>query len=271
MRKKQAAILLAAAMFIFALSGCGCEHEVVFDEGYPATCTEDGLTDGEHCALCGKVLKKQEVIKSPGHVEERLPEVEPTCTEPGLTSGKVCSVCGEILVPQEQTAEPLGHDFENGVCTRCGEKLPIWKSVPLTDEFGDETGEFIILNQVAFDTDDIHYNEAYIAVDGTDVVRLMFVHRGALSSSYEYFFSSSFKVLIRQDGGEASELSGWGYGNHYIDFPLEEDRELFLEYLSGSETVDVYVEGRELPDEHYLFSVEPDNFAELYAELYGQG
>lgn len=270
MSKKLSTVLLTAVMLILILSGCGCEHEVVFDEGYPASCTQDGLSDGEHCALCGKVLKKQEIIHSTGHVEERLPETEPTCTEPGLTWGKVCSVCGEILVPQEKNAEPLGHDFEDGVCVRCGEKIPIWNSEPLTNEFGDETGEFIILNQVAFNTDDTFYDEAYSAVDGTDEMRLMYVHRGALNSSYEYFFSSLFKVLIRQGGGEASELIGWGYGN-YISIPFEEDRELFLNYLSGDETVDIYVEGHENPDEHYLFSARPDNFAELYEEIYGQG
>lgn len=268
MSKKQLAVLLAAALFV-ALSGCGCEHEAVIDEGYPATCTEDGLSDGEHCALCGKVLKKQEVIECQGHSSVRVDEVEPTCTEPGLTSGRVCSVCGEVLVPQEQNAEPLGHDFEGGVCTRCGEKLPVWEPEPLTNEFGDETGEFIILNQVAFATDDVYYDEAYIVVDRTDTVRLMFVHRGALRSSYKYLFSSSFKVLIRQGGGEAAELSGWGYGD-YIDFPFEEDRELLVEYLCGSETIELYVEGFQYPDEHCLFSFEPDNFSELYKELYAQ-
>ena len=270
MGKKRAAILLTAALLAATLSGCGCEHEVVVDEGYPATCTQDGLSDGKHCALCGKILEKQKVIESTGHVEERLPETEPTCTEPGLTWGEVCSVCGEILVPQEQNAEPLGHDFEDGVCTRCGETLPVWEAEPVTNEFGDETGEFIVLNQVGFATDDNYYNHAYIVFDRTDTVQIMFAHGGVFSVSYEYFFSSTFKVLIRQGGGEAAELIGWGYGD-YIQLPFEEDRQLLLNYLSGGETVDIYVEGLERPDEHHPFSVRPDNFAELYKEVYSQG
>lgn len=59
MSKKLSTVLLTAVMLILILSGCGCEHEVVFDEGYPASCTQDGLSDGEHCALCGKVLKSR--------------------------------------------------------------------------------------------------------------------------------------------------------------------------------------------------------------------
>ncbi len=46
-----------------------------------------------------------------------------TCTETGLTAGSKCSVCGEVLTAQE-VVPALGHKFENGVCTVCGEKDP---------------------------------------------------------------------------------------------------------------------------------------------------
>ena len=41
--------------------------------GKPATCTEDGLTDGTKCSVCGKTLKAQEVIPATGHTEEKVP------------------------------------------------------------------------------------------------------------------------------------------------------------------------------------------------------
>lgn len=51
------------------------------------------------------------------------PKVEPTCTKTGLTEGKHCSICGEVLV--EQTVIPkLNHNYENGICTICGQQDP---------------------------------------------------------------------------------------------------------------------------------------------------
>ena len=41
---------------------------------------------------------------------------EPTCEEGG-TVERVCSECGEIVTEE---VPPLGHDWEDGVCMRCG-------------------------------------------------------------------------------------------------------------------------------------------------------
>ena len=54
------------------------------------------------------------------HVEVTDVAVAPTCTEKGLTEGKHCSKCGKILKAQTEI-DALGHDFKNGVCTRCGD------------------------------------------------------------------------------------------------------------------------------------------------------
>ena len=42
-------------------------HKEVVDEGYAATCTEEGLSDGVHCDRCNEVLTEQEVIPATGH------------------------------------------------------------------------------------------------------------------------------------------------------------------------------------------------------------
>lgn len=86
------------------------DHVVEIIHGKAATCTENGLTDGEKCSVCGKILKEQEVILA-SHTPDVIKGKEPTCTEIGMTDGQKCSVCGQMLKAQEPIPE-LGHDEE---------------------------------------------------------------------------------------------------------------------------------------------------------------
>lgn len=79
-------------------------HEIVVDEAKAVTCTEDGLTAGEHCARCDYAIA-QETITAPGHTEVVDEAVEPTCAATGLTAGKHCSACNEVLVAQSEVAK----------------------------------------------------------------------------------------------------------------------------------------------------------------------
>ncbi len=47
-----------------------------------------------------------------------------TCTESGYTGDKVCSACG-MTVEKGQSIPSLGHDYLDGVCTRCGQSEPV--------------------------------------------------------------------------------------------------------------------------------------------------
>lgn len=74
-------------------------HEEVEDSGYPANCTEWGLTDGSHCSRCNKELEKQERIAPLGHTpknddensnqlilhneETFIKEIQGDCENPG--------------------------------------------------------------------------------------------------------------------------------------------------------------------------------------------
>lgn len=42
-------------------------HEEVIDEEVEPTCTEDGKTEGKHCARCGKVMVEQNCVPALGH------------------------------------------------------------------------------------------------------------------------------------------------------------------------------------------------------------
>ena len=80
-----------------------CAHtETETINGYDATCTSTGLTNGLKCKKCGEIVKSQEVIQIKSHTEVIDAAVEATCTSTGLTQGKHCSVCGTITLEQAE-------------------------------------------------------------------------------------------------------------------------------------------------------------------------
>ena len=125
--------------------GAPLGHTEVIEPAKEPTCTETGLTEGSHCAVCGEVLKAQEEIPALGHTEVIEPAKEPTCTETGLTEGIRCSVCGEVLKAQEEIPA-LGHTevtdpvkeptcTESGLtkgshCSSCGAVLESQDKIP---------------------------------------------------------------------------------------------------------------------------------------------
>ena len=104
------------------------QHNEVKVPAVPATCTEDGLTEGSKCSLCGKVFVEQTVVPAKGHT----PGPEATCTQ-----DQVCTVCGEVLVEKkghtageavQENVKPAtcteGGSYEEVIlCTVCGEEL----------------------------------------------------------------------------------------------------------------------------------------------------
>ena len=59
-------------------------HNEVKLEAVPATCAEDGLTEGSYCADCGKVIQEQKVVPALDHdFGDWTVTKEPTCTTAG--------------------------------------------------------------------------------------------------------------------------------------------------------------------------------------------
>ena len=76
-------------------------HTVVIDKEVKPTCEKDGLTEGKHCSVCGKVITPQKAVPKLGHTVVKDKAVKPTYTHTGLTEGSHCSTCGKVIVAQK--------------------------------------------------------------------------------------------------------------------------------------------------------------------------
>ena len=74
-------------------------------------------------------------IPAVGHKSETLEGKDPTCTEDGLTDGVVCTIC-ETVLTEQKVIPALGHDYVDGICTRCEEEEPSEK--PTVTRFSGE-------------------------------------------------------------------------------------------------------------------------------------
>ena len=87
-----------------------------------ATCTTDG-TKTAKCDKCGQTDTVIDVGSAWGHDYITM-EREPTCTEEGY-AGYFCTRCGDTHIDSVYSA--LGHDYQYGTCTRCGDEDPNYK------------------------------------------------------------------------------------------------------------------------------------------------
>ena len=93
-----------------AAFGSAAGHQAVILPAVEATCTDSGMTEGEKCSVCGKVLVEQRTVPAKGHTPVvDSGAVEPTCTTPGYTAGIHCDTCNEVLsevkeIPAAHTA-----------------------------------------------------------------------------------------------------------------------------------------------------------------------
>ncbi len=194
-------------------------HTEVVDSEVAPTCTENGLTAGKHCSVCGWVFIAQSEIPAVGHnytneydatcnncdfvrdVEcghfevEPLPAKEVSCTEDGLTAGEICISCEEILV--EQTVIPAtGHNTvtdtavaptctESGLtegshCSNCGE---VFVPQGHIKALGHDEGEWIIEKEPTETEDGYKYKKCNRCGEKTTDEIIPFI--GDLGIDYE--------------------------------------------------------------------------------------
>ena len=92
-------------------------HTEIIQNAVEATCTEDGLTEGSYCNVCGTVFTAQQTVAALGHTPVAENETAATCEKDGNTAGIYCEVCNEYLTLPE-VIPALGHDWDDGEVTR---------------------------------------------------------------------------------------------------------------------------------------------------------
>ncbi len=100
----------------------------VFENTVDATCTDSGSRESVvYCSECGiEISRDSEIIAALGHeYGQWQQEVAATCTENGTKAHKDCTVCHKHFDENNNEMENIviaaQHNFENGVCTQCGE------------------------------------------------------------------------------------------------------------------------------------------------------
>ena len=140
------------------------------------TCTTRGYT--EHVCSCGSSYKTDYTAalghdyknglctrcgaKDPrAHTHDYKSVVtKPTCTERGYTT-YTCSVCGDSY--KGSYVDPLGHNYKNGACTRCGAKDPNYKpQTNFTDvaagSYCYDAVQWAVANGITNGTDTTHFS-----------------------------------------------------------------------------------------------------------------
>lgn len=102
-----------------------CSHSNTYAaEKVSPTCTEKG-SQTYRCSSCGEIIRVEEVAPNSGYWyhDRQTVTVQPTCTEDGYKVTK-CGRCGEETGERTNLVAPLGHEYKNGVCIRCGAPEP---------------------------------------------------------------------------------------------------------------------------------------------------
>lgn len=98
-----------------------CNHLKKYEvKSIQPNCTETG-SKTYRCSSCGELLQ-EEIPVNDSH-DYHTVTVQPTCTEEGYTVSK-CSRCHKETGEHTNLVAPLGHEYKNGVCIRCGAPEP---------------------------------------------------------------------------------------------------------------------------------------------------
>ena len=195
-----------------------CQHtnkEII--SAIEPTCVTEGLTEGEICADCGKVLKAQETVAKADHTPtEPVKENETSsgCNE-GASYDRVvyCAQdgCGAEL--SRETVTTTGtHTYENNICTFCGWQAPgLYDSsdnmLASWDVLTGEYGMRIDMTDLDLNSEDASsYLAAYVLLNFPDGTKLV------ISDDVEYIGIASFAFTTLEEVVIPDSVTKIGYG-----------------------------------------------------------
>ena len=99
--------------------GCTATDTKVNCSGGTATCQAKA-----ECSVCHK---EYGTVDATNHVETEIKDaVEATCGDAGYTGDTYCKSCKIKIAEGEEIDATGNHDFQNGICTECGEDDPTY-------------------------------------------------------------------------------------------------------------------------------------------------
>ena len=166
-------------------------------KGLPAT-GEHTMVDGV-CSVCGQGCTHDfDVVTKAA-----------SCTEGGYDE-KTCKVCGKVV--RENYTAKLGHDYKNGACTRCGDKLDL-------SNLYYQINRSLMTTKYTF----LAKNVKLVIIDKN----IFGDSESAFGENYAFFLTEDEEPTVEVDPDITIEISGELY------FSFDEDGKLFG-YLYGN-------------------------------------
>ncbi len=139
----------------------GGHKTIAVGEAVEPTCTENGLTAGEKCSVCGTLVAEQQVVTFTGHKPKHMDGKAATCETDGNIEHYECSDCGKYFSDDKCVVEianvrlkALGHAFgewehiagdkHKKVCANDGSHVQTESCrFDKTSDFTDGTGHYL--------------------------------------------------------------------------------------------------------------------------------
>ena len=223
-----------------------------------ANCTEEGLTAGKQCVVCGTVTLPQTPLAKTSHVALDVIGKAATCTEGGMSNSKKCAICSAEITTAIPTP-PKGHSFTDGVCSDCGltETYGAW----IVDGLGNPVSNIII--KVMKDGEMVKmypYKGEYLTFDlenGEYTLELDLAQTGA---SYTYDAEACKISSDRKTAAIKLYRTASDPMSVFVGYPISKDYEAY-HVAEGSYKVEL------TPDEYNFFVFVPTSAA-IYTITY---